>query len=1291
MNAINRKLTGEAYCEHANFWKRAFQKPGGGFQLRQHQRAYALPHGGRIEEEVELSPSAQALIDGLSGGNDLGAFVVIAGGVFQVLSAYSGSPVVQVESPLMEGECGSLPLIAEVPADATVREYLDVIRRMIEDSYTYRAFPIALAANQSGNAAGLSTNVSFRFEGVHARLENTDRFEFAIEVSRGNGLRIHLTADAASFSRPYLIHFARHLGNVLAGYEDTDRPLAGVSLMDDAERSRYARSEARRELPAASIAEVFEQRAASQPGALAIVNDGAELTYTGLNERANRLAHFLRSEYGLQTGDVVGVVSDASELWICALLAVLKAGCVYLPLDPEYPEERLQFLIDDAGVRVLLIHSDQLPLLSAFYASPMFALDLQLDALETPTVNPAVAVQPHDAAYIIYTSGSTGNPKGVILEHRGFVNMALHHIAAFGIDASDRFSQFYAAGFDSSLFEVLVPLMAGGTVVTMPRTAIKDPAQFSEYVRKHGVTTITAPPMYLAALDRGKLNSVRRIVSAGDNAKVGDARDFARNIAYYNSYGPTEATVCVTHHRVDPLAPYAARIPIGKAIDNIAIYLLDANLNLVPEGCIGEICIAGVGLARGYLNRPDQTEAAFVPNPFQDGERLYLTGDLGVWLPDGELELIGRKDTQVKIRGYRVELGEIEAVLAQHARIRDAVIEVYENQPGEKRLAAYVTVDGPVTPAELREYLKKRLPEFMVPPVFVILDDMPLTANGKIDRKALPAPREAAAAGGGGDAPESEIEKRVARIWAEVLGLDRVGIHDNFFELGGDSILIIQAVARANRAGIRLSAQQFFEHQTIADLAAVAVDAGAVVAEQGAVTGAVPLAPMQEWFFSQSFAAPHHFNQSVMLEVPPDLAPEEVQSAVEELLKHHDALRLRFAKVGDRREQRYDMPSAEIPFTWSNVSTDSEVERRATQVQNGMDLAHGPLIRVHLFRRAPSAPSLLLVAVHHLVIDGVSWRILLEDLYALCGGAELPAKTSSFMEWSSRLHEFSQTDFEGLSYWRHVCAAPVTPIPKDHGGSRDSNTFASAGDVRCSLDRFRTHDLLHEAPRAFNTRIDDILLTALLTTFMEWTGSPELLVDMEGHGREDLFPDLDCSRTAGWFTALYPVLLRGESAASPVQALKAVKEQFRAIPLRGLGYGLARYLRRDAEVVVQPAAEVLFNYLGQTDRVLSAGDAWKPVLGLNGPEVGCANRRSHLLEINGIVSAGQLAMTWTFSANIHDRATIVRLAERYNGILGALVDRCRTPDSPAYTPSDFPGARLDQKELDRLIAGMGNF
>ncbi|MGH9667208.1 MAG: phosphopantetheine-binding protein, partial [Bryobacteraceae bacterium] len=424
-----------------------------------------------------------------------------------------------------------------------------------------------------------------------------------------------------------------------------------------------------------------------------------------------------------------------------------------------------------------------------------------------------------------------------------------------------------------------------------------------------------------------------RIVSAGDNAKVDDARSFARSVDYYNSYGPTEAAVCVTHYRVDADVPYAARIPLGKAIDNIAIYLLDEKLKLVPDGCIGEICISGAGLARGYLNRPDLTEAAFVPNPFCEGERLYRTGDLGVWLPGGELELIGRKDTQVKIRGYRVELGEIEAVLAQHPRVREAVAAALESQSGEKRLAAYVTTQGEVTAAELRGYLKERVPEFMSPSAFVILDQMPLTPNGKIDRKALPAPDESGAADAAYDAPKTEMQEQIVRIWAEVLGIERVGIHRNFFEIGGDSILIIQAVARANRTGIKLSAQQFFEHQTVAELAEVAVSASAVSAEQGVITGAAPLTPIQHWFFSQRLTAPDHFNQSVMLEVPSDLEPETVRAAVKHLVAHHDALRLRFTETDGHWEQRHEAPGTDVPYSWSEAESDAAIEAQAAEVQ----------------------------------------------------------------------------------------------------------------------------------------------------------------------------------------------------------------------------------------------------------------------------------------------------------------------------------------------------------------------
>ena len=635
--------------------------------------------------------------------------------------------------------------------------------------------------------------------------------------------------------------------------------------------------------------------------------------------------------------------------------------------------------------------------------------------------------------------------------------MVRHHVEAFGIDASDKLSQFYAPSFDSSLFEVFVALTSGATLVMARTEIIKDPAQFSEYIRQHGVTTLTAPPIYLGTLDRGKMGTVKRIVSAGDNAKVEDAREYAKTKDYYNSYGPTETTVCVTHYRVDAAIAYGSRVPIGKPIHNTSIYVLDDGLRLVPEGCIGEICIAGAGLARGYLNRGDLTDAAFVPNPFVPGERLYRTGDLGLWLPDGNLELIGRKDTQVKIRGYRIELGEIEAVLAQYQDVREAVVLAREDQPGDKRLVAYVSSAQALTAAALREYLKSRLPEFMIPSAFVVLPGMPLTANGKIDRKSLPAPQSETGAGSSYAPPENRVQERLARIWSEVLGVPRVGIHDNFFELGGDSILIIVTVSRANREGLKITPQQMFERQTVAALAEVAGETIVVETDQGPVTGSAPLTPIQRWFFSQPLDARHHFNQSVMLEIPESVETEVLREAVKSLIEHHDALRLRFTERNGLWEQQHAPAGGEVPFGVTVSDDETAIHAQAAQLQASLHLAEGPLLRVQLFRSALGLPSRLLVIVHHLAVDGVSWRVLFEDLALACrqiGDGQpvnLPAKTSSFQECARRLESFSRTHVANLNYWLDEQHWQAPRLPVDRTVPPEANTISSVAEVTISL------------------------------------------------------------------------------------------------------------------------------------------------------------------------------------------------------------------------------------------------
>ena len=540
------------------------------------------------------------------------------------------------------------------------------------------------------------------------------------------------------------------------------------------------------------------------------------------------------------------------------------------------------------------------------------------------------------------------------------------------------------------------------------------------------------------------------------------------------------------------------------------------------------------------------------------------------------------------------------------------------------------------------------------------------------------------------------MQERLARIWSEVLGVPRVGIHDNFFELGGDSILIIVTVSRANREGLKMTPQQMFERQTVAALAEVAGETIVVETDQGPVTGSAPLTPIQRWFFSQPLDARHHFNQSVMLEIPESVETEVLREAVKSLIEHHDALRLRFTERNGLWEQQHAPAGGEVPFGVTVSDDETAIHAQAAQLQASLHLAEGPLLRVQLFRSALGLPSRLLVIVHHLAVDGVSWRVLFEDLALACrqiGDGQpvnLPAKTSSFQECARRLESFSRTHVANLNYWLDEQHWQAPRLPVDRTVPPEANTISSVAEVTISLDEDLTRSLLQDAPKAFNTQIDDILLTALLLAFREWTGQPRLLVDLEGHGREDLFEGLDLSRTVGWFTSLYPVRLEIGQETAPGAALKSVKEQLRAVPLGGLEYGIARYLGEDRDVrdrlSSRPSAEVLFNYLGQTDRVLAAGADWKPMPEFKSPEQSPLARRAHLLEIVGIVFDGRLRLTWSYSQMIHDRAVIERLAKRYTGILQALIEDCRSSHARGFTPSDFPAARIDQRTLDALVA-----
>ncbi|MBV9773995.1 MAG: AMP-binding protein, partial [Gemmatimonadetes bacterium] len=769
-------------------------------------------------------------------------------------------------------------------------------------------------------------------------------------------------------------------------------------------------------------------------------------------------------------------------------------------------------------------------------------------------------------------------------------------------------------------------------------------------------------------------------------------------------YGPTEAAIMCAAQRLDGELP-AARHPIGRPLGNATLYVCDPSRSPVPVGVPGELCLGGAAVARDYLGRPELTAERFAPDPFGagPGARLYRTGDRARWLADGTLEFLGRIDQQVKIRGFRIEPGEIEATLERHPAVRAAVVTVREDVPGDRRLVAYVVpVEGQAPDvAELRAHLRETLPDYMVPSAFVALEELPLNANGKVDRRALPAPEGRLATREAYVAPRTDTERALAEVWKQLLRVEQVGIHDNFFELGGDSILSIQVVARAQRAGVRVTPRQVFEHPTVAELARVAGTAATADAEQGTVTGPVESTPIQAWFLGAELPERHHFNMAELYEVRKPLDPAALAGAVDALLLHHDALRMRFREVDGGWLQENAAPGAATPLLRADLSAVPEERQRevleqvAAAMQRSLRLEGGPLFRVGYFERGEGRSARLLLVAHHLVMDNVAWQVLLEDLRAaydaLARGERvaLPPKTTSFRRWAERLAaHVREGGFDAeIPYWTDAARAGIPALPVDFPEGVGADTMASSRGVSVALDADETRALLQEVPAAYRTQVNDVLLAALARAFAPWTGDRRLLVDLEGHGREELFADVDLSRTVGWFTAVHPVLLDAGDD-SPGTALRAVKERLRSVPGRGIGYGVLRWLAPDEEVRealrAQPRAQVSFNYLGQVDGSVSGDSLFGFAPEPAGRQMSPLCERPHLIDVLGVVEGGSLRLTLSYGAEVHRRETVERLAERLGAELRALIAHCTSPGAGGYTPSDFPLARVSQAQLDRV-------
>ncbi|HEX6340650.1 amino acid adenylation domain-containing protein, partial [Umezawaea sp.] len=1174
----------------------------------------------------------------------------------------------------------TLVLRSTVDGDRTFREFLADVRATALDAFAHQDVPFERVVDELRPERDTSRTPLFQAMVV---LQNTpepapdlpglsvedlplpvvaSNFDLTVEFQETeDALHGAVNYNTDLFDAATVERMAGHLGVLLGGVvADPDRPLADLPLMDADERRHvlHAWNDSAHAVPDATLPALVEAQVARTPDAVALVDGDESLTYADLNARANHAAHALIAR-GVGPGRYVAISLPRSADLVVAVLAVLKSGAAYVPVEPDQPEDRVAFVLDDA--RPVLVLDDP---------EPLRATDGR--SAENPGDHDRTGpLTPHDPAYVIYTSGSTGRPKGVVVEHRSVVNYLAWACEVYpGLRGSAVLHS--PVSFDLTVTTLLGPLLVGGRIAVDDLDEDAAPAERAAFLK--------ATPSHLTLLGTVSpdLSPTSDLVVGGEQllgAAVDEWRRANPTATVINEYGPTETTVGCMEQRIEPGAPLdPGPVPIGHPAWNTRLYVVDAQLRPVPVGVPGELCIAGSGLARGYLNRPGLTAALFVACPFgAPGERMYRSGDLVRRLGDGRIEYLGRIDDQVKIRGHRVEPGEVESALLRHPSVTEAAVVARDTGQGHARLVAYVVTDEHQRAADLRAFLGEHLPAYMVPSAFVPLPALPVTANGKLDRAALPAPEPTAEDGAGHVPPRTPVEEALAEIWASVLGADRVGVRDNFFELGGDSILVIQVVSRARKAGLALTTKNLFRNQTIEALAPVVTEVETGPADTAEVVGDVPLTPIQRWFFETRAVAPHHFNQSMLLELTTDLDEGALDRALTAVLAHHDALRLRFAHVdGEWRQHNAPVEPGGV-LERHDLTPIAEPERQAhlvkiaDEVHAGFDLATGPLLRAVLFHADDRPSPLLFLAAHHLVVDGVSWRILLDDLDTAYRQAargedvELGAKSTSFREWAEKLDRHAAggaLDHE-LDHW--AAALDAAPLPVDHERPTPGTPAAT---VHVVLGAEDTDALLHDAPTAYRTRVNDVLLAALARALSRFTGRPTVSLDMEGHGREDVL-GADLSRTVGWFTTLYPVGLTVPDQERPAwrDLVKAVRRQLRTVPGNGFGFGALRHLGppEARRRLAGPGPQVVFNYLGQSGSTAEHADGglYRDVLDPVGQDGDPTDRGPHLLEVVGGVAAGELRFTWYYQPDRHEEATVRRVAEDFLDALRGIAADCR--------------------------------
>ncbi|WEY90413.1 non-ribosomal peptide synthetase [Bacillus subtilis] len=1043
-----------------------------------------------------------------------------------------------------------------------------------------------------------------------------------------------------------------------------------------------------------TISRLFEMQAEQTPNAVAIVSDTQVFTYEDLNSWANQIASVLQIK-GVGPDSVVALLTGRTPELIAGMLGILKAGGAYLPIASDLPVERIAYMLSDSGAALLLQSEKTEKQLLDIECEQIIIEDIQKQG---KTKNVDSSAGPHSLAYIIYTSGSTGKPKGVMIEQRSVIRL-VKNSNYITFTPEDRLLMTSSIGFDVGSFEIFGPLLNGAALHLSDQQTFLDSHQLKRYIEHQGITTIWLTSSlfnHLTEQNEQTFSQLKHLIIGGEAlspSHVNRIRNVCPEVSIWNGYGPTENTTFSTCLHIQKT--YELSIPIGRPVGNSTAFILNQWGVLQPVGAVGELCVGGDGVARGYLGRPDLTKEKFVPHPFASGDRLYRTGDLARWLPDGTIEYVGRIDDQVKVRGYRVELGEIESALRQIDGVKEAAVLARTAQTGSKELFGYISVKAGTNAEQVRSLLARSLPNYMIPAYIIEMETLPLTSNGKLNRKALPEPnftsKQTYAP------PRNDLEDQLVLIWQEVLGIQRIGIEDSFFELGGDSIKALQVSARLGRYGLSLQVSDLFRHPKIKDLSPFIRKSERII-EQGPVQGDVPWTPVQQWFFSQDIEERHHFNQSVMLFHSGRLSENALRPALKKLAEHHDALRMVY-RNDDRRwiqinqgiheSQLYSLRISDLSQSESGWET--KIKQEVADLQQSINLQEGPLLHAALFKTLTG--DYLFLAIHHLVVDGVSWRILLEDLSAGYQQAaagqtiQLPPKTDSYQEYARRIQEYAQSSklIREEAYWRSVEEQQAAELPYEipHHVNID---FSKRDSLSFSLTEADTAVLLQNVNHAYGTDTQDILLTAASLAICEWTGGSKLRIAMEGHGREHILPELDISRTVGWFTSMYPALISFENHRDELgTAVKTVKDTLGRIPNKGVGYGMLKYLTHpeNKSITFSKTPEISFNYLGQFNDI-ERQDTFRPSSLGSGKDITHTWKREQIIEMSAMAADKKLHFNLSYPPARFHRNTMEQLINRIEHFLLDIMKHCAGQQKAEKTLSDFSSQSLTAEDLDSI-------